>query len=209
MSQKPNEFIPTRESLLSRIKDWEDHESWREFFEIYRKLIWSMAMKSGLTEHEAEEVLQETMLTVARAIKEFQYDRSRCAFKSWLGRMTQMRINDCFRKRARKGFTEPWPEDTSADAARLECVPDLRSPCGEALWEEEWRTQLLDAAVARVKRQVNPEHYQMFHLYMVRKMPVQQVAKTLKVSVARVYLAKHRVSKLIQKEVKLLESQMS
>ena len=82
MAQKPDEFIPTRESLLRRLKDWKDDDSWQEFFKTYKRLIYSTALKSGLSEAEAEEVLQETVISVAKTIKEFKYDRKRCTFKS-------------------------------------------------------------------------------------------------------------------------------
>jgi hypothetical protein len=29
------EFIPTRYSLLSRLQDWDDQESWKDFFDTY------------------------------------------------------------------------------------------------------------------------------------------------------------------------------
>ena len=74
MEKKSGEIIPTRESLLSRLKDWEDDESWREFFGIYRKLLFSFAVKAGLSEQESEEVVQETIISVAKTIKEFKYD---------------------------------------------------------------------------------------------------------------------------------------
>lgn len=32
--------IPTRKSLLGRLKDWEDQESWHVFFDTYWKLIY-------------------------------------------------------------------------------------------------------------------------------------------------------------------------
>ena len=79
------EFIPTRETLLSRLKDWEDDESWREFFKIYRPLIFSSAMKAGLREDEAQEVVQETVISVAKTIKEFKYDPKNAASKTGSG----------------------------------------------------------------------------------------------------------------------------
>ena len=48
MAENPNDFAPTRHSLLTRLKDWDDDKSWREFFDTYWKLIYSVALKSGL-----------------------------------------------------------------------------------------------------------------------------------------------------------------
>ncbi|HWH72552.1 MAG TPA: sigma-70 family RNA polymerase sigma factor [Candidatus Sulfotelmatobacter sp.] len=190
------------------MKDWEDQDSWQEFFSIYRRLIFSTALKAGLSESEAEDVLQETVLSVAKTIKDFQYDRSRCTFKSWLRHLTQKRIADRFRKRARESLASPSPTTQTEGTALLERLPDPASPDWDAIWEQEWQQNLLDAALERVKSQISPEQFQIFDFYVLRKMPVKRVAAALEVNVAQIYLAKHRVSRLIKKEAKYLESRM-
>ena len=65
----PNDFIPTRRSLLTRLKNWDDQESWRVFFDTYWKLIYGVAIEAGLTDTEAQEVVQETVITVAKKFK--------------------------------------------------------------------------------------------------------------------------------------------
>ena len=49
------DLIPTRESLLSRLKNWDDQESWRDFFDTYWRLIFNLARKAGLS--DADEVI--------------------------------------------------------------------------------------------------------------------------------------------------------
>ncbi len=209
MEKKPDEFIPTRASLLSRLKDWEDHDSWREFFNIYRRLIYSTAIKAGLTEHEAEEALQETFISVAKTIKEFKYDRNRCTFKSWLGHLTRKRIADQFRKRARERLVDRAPASGTSETPLIERVPDAGAARLEAVWDEEWQQQLLAAAMERVKAEANSEQYQMFDLYVLRKMPAGKVAAALDTNIGQVYLAKHRIAKLIKQVVKQLETKMN
>src|SRR5262245_58373801 len=51
--------LKTRASLIERLRDRDDRDSWREFFNRYWKLVYGLAIKSGLTEGEAEEVVQE------------------------------------------------------------------------------------------------------------------------------------------------------
>ena len=73
-------------------------------------------------------------------------------------------------------------------------------------WEEDWQKNLMDAAIQRVKRKVTIEHYQMFDLFVIKRWPAKDVAKTLGVTIAHVYVAKHRLAKLIRKEVAALEA---
>src|SRR5215468_6377937 len=105
MSSQPNEFLPTRPSLLARLKNLDDQEGWRDFFDTYWKLIHSVALKSGLTEVEAQEVVQETLIAVSRAIEDFQYQPEVCSFKSWLRLLVRRRIADQFRRRTRASLT--------------------------------------------------------------------------------------------------------
>ena len=63
----------TRKTLLIRLKNWDDHESWREFFDKYGRLIFSVARKSGLSEDGAQEVLQVALERVKRRVKPEHY----------------------------------------------------------------------------------------------------------------------------------------
>jgi RNA polymerase sigma factor (sigma-70 family) len=206
MEKKP-EFIPTRESLLSRLKDFDDDEGWREFFKIYRQLIFATAIKSGLREDEAEEVVQETCISVAKTIKEFKYDPKKCRFKNWLGHLAQKRIADRFRKRSRELPLGEVASNRTTRTAAIERVADTGGAEIDAIWEAEWQEKLLAAAIERVKAQVSAEQYQMFDFYVVKKMPAGKVAKSLGVSLGRIYLAKHRVSRLIKIEVRRLDTE--
>ncbi len=91
--------IPTRWSLIKRLKDWDDQESWREFFEMYWRLIYNTAIRAGLRDVEAQEVVQETVITVAKQMKRFQADPARGSFKGWLLHTTRWKISDQFAKR--------------------------------------------------------------------------------------------------------------
>src|SRR6266446_5172844 len=99
MKPKQDEIIPTRASLLGRLKNWEDQSSWQEFFNIYWKLIYGVARKAGLTDAEAQDVVQETMASVAKHMPTFKYDPAIGSFKAWLLKMTRWRITDQLRKR--------------------------------------------------------------------------------------------------------------
>jgi RNA polymerase sigma-70 factor (ECF subfamily) len=200
------ELIPTRDSLLSRLKDWRDDDSWRDFFNTYWKLVYGVALKAGLTEQEAEEVVQETVITVARRIPEFKYDPSVCSFKTWLLNLTRWRIVDQLRKRQPKlnGRADGTPH-----TATIERLPNPPGVDLDAMWDNEWQQGLVNTAIQRIKRRVNPEHYQIFHLCVFKEWPVKKVARELDVNVAQVYLVKHRIGALLKKEVKALEKRLN
>ena len=201
------DFIPTRYSLLSRLQNWDDEESWRVFFDTYWRLIYSIALKSGLTEAEAEDVVQETVICVARDINKFKRDRKCGTFKGWLRNLTRWRIADQLRKRQPNLSGESGSSDENAGLMGSGEIPDAVDAELENVWEAEWQSNLMEAALERIKRRVKEEHYQMFDLNVVREWPATKVAQTLEVNIAQVYLAKHRILALLKKEVRVLEKQ--
>ena len=200
-----SELIPTRQSLLSRLKDWNDQESWRDFFETYWKLIYHTSIKAGLTDAEAQDVVQETVLSVCKSMRTFEYDVKNGSFKAWLLRLTQWRIADQLRRR-QKAIKSIASRETSTGTATIEKIADPASQPLEAAWDEEWEENLLEVAVERVKRKVNPHHYQVFDLYVLQKWPVARIAQALHVGPGKIYLIKHRISNLIKKEIAYLQS---
>src|SRR5215471_10443640 len=105
MPDKPFDPIPTRHTLLNRLKDWGDQVSWQEFFDLYWELIYNVSIKAGLSDAEAQEVVQETVIAVARKIGEFKADPAHGSFGAWLMQLTRWRIADQWRKR--QGATRP------------------------------------------------------------------------------------------------------
>lgn len=207
MSRPPNtEFIPTRESLLSRLRSWDDHESWRVFFDTYWRLIYATATKSGLSEHEAQEVVQETVISVMKSMPGFQYDKKNGSFKAWLMKLTSWRITDQLRKR-RSQEVALEEEPAAGGGSLAEVLADPSSHVLEAIWEEEWENNLMEAAMERVKQRVDGKCYQIFDLYVRKQWPVKKVAETMKVKASQVYLAKHRVTAEIKKQVAKLKAQ--
>src|SRR5262249_4400111 len=155
-------FIPTRRSLLSRLKSMEDDQSWRCFFDTYWKLIYGAALKSGLSHQQAQDVVQDTVVSVARNIASFRYDPTHCSFKSWLLRVTRSRILNCLRKEKRQVATGAGVDDDGSSTSVIERVPDLGGSSLDAIWDEEWEKNLVDASLTRVKRRVDIEQYHIF-----------------------------------------------
>jgi RNA polymerase sigma factor (sigma-70 family) len=205
MPSTDTNLFPTRYSLLSRLQDWNDDDSWREFFETYWRLIYATAVKAGLTESEAQDVVQETIISVAKDLHKFERVRERGSFKGWLRNITRWRIADQFRKRIRH---EPLPNgqpETSFQPVNVADIPDPSGSAAEADWDEEMRVSLLEAALKNIRPQVREEYFQMFDFYVIKHWPAGRVARALGVSIGQVYLAKHRVARLLKKEIRRLE----
>lgn len=196
------DLIPTRKSLLSRLRDPENEESWRVFFDTYGKLIYGAAIRAGLTSSEAQDVVQDTVLCVAKKIPEFKYDPKAGSFKGWLLQLTRWRIVDQFRKR-RSQETSLAREERMAEAENAGDQNDAL----EVYWEQEWERYILDAALDRVRKKVDPKHFQIFDEYVMKERSVLEVGNRLRVSATQVYLVKHRVGNLVKKELEELKKE--
>lgn len=196
--------LATHASLLERLRDLKDQASWQEFYSTYRKLIFSFALKHGLTATEAEEVVQETVITVARNLPEFRYDPKRCSFKTWLFNLALWRCQDQLRKRRPEVQSAHRPAGDSDRTPTVERMPGTEGEWLEAMWEEEWKKDLFERALEHVKPRVDEKQFQIYDLYAVQGWPARDVARSLGVSTARVYLVKHRVGRLLAAEVQRL-----
>jgi len=194
-----DDSLATRASLLGRLKNWEDARSWEEFAQTYSRLIRAVALKAGLTETEAKDVEQETLLCVAKTIHEFESNPDRGTFKSWLLNLTRWRIADQFRRRSPGAAASAPSSDGTSTVERVPGPENL-----DTEWEIEWKRNIIETALARVARKVNAKHLQIFDLYAMRHWPAGKVARELGVTRVQVYLVNHRLTKLMKREVEYL-----
>jgi RNA polymerase sigma factor (sigma-70 family) len=202
-----DELLPTRHSLLRRLKDWGDQASWEDFFNSYWRLIYGVAIQAGLTDAEAQDVVQETVIAVAKNIKDFKVGSEHGSFKAWLLKLTRWRITDQFRKRPRFASPVERASEGTAHTATTDRIADPASLNLEAAWNRDWEQNLMQVATERVQQQVDAAQFQMFHLHAIRQWPAQKVARKLNVKIGKVYFAKYRITRLIKKEVKRLEAE--
>jgi RNA polymerase sigma factor (sigma-70 family) len=204
MANAEHSSIQTRSSLLNRLSAGDNSDGWQEFYRVYGKLVRDFAIKAGLSDSEADEVVQETAIAVARHLPEFRYHPKVCRFKTWLLNQTSWRIKDQLRKRRRserlveRSPTAPEDNDRTATVER---VADPAAVNLDALFETEWRQNLFEAALESVKTKFNLKQFQIFDLHAQKEWPAREVAKSLGVTVANVYVTKHRVSAALRKEM--------
>lgn len=203
---RTDSLLPTRQSLLSRLRDWQDQEGWREFFDTYWRLIYNVARKSGMDDHQAQEVVQSTFIYLSRRMPNFRYEPARGSFKSWLRVVTRSRIS-VYRRSEKTGevfVREPFPGDGSDEESALDQLPDPAADALDEVWQREWEENLLGAAFRRIRSKVSSQQLLIFRLATYEDLPLTQVAKKLGVSLAQVYLARHRVGKMFRAEVQRL-----
>ena len=193
-------MIDTRESLLGRLKFGEAEEAWKEFYHLYWGAILRYSRKLGLPQHQAEEVLQETMVTLMRVLPRFTYDRGKGKFRNFLLTIVHRKALAMLRRTSRK--TEvPWDDarDGTADA-----FDNGGSVEAEAL--ARWRDSLWEEAIRRVRddARLAENTFPIFEAYAIRRRPVAEVAREFGVKENAVYQIRNRLLRRVQHEVALL-----
>jgi RNA polymerase sigma-70 factor (ECF subfamily) len=206
MSAEPRteSLVPTRQSLLLRLRDCEDQEGWREFFDTYWRLIYKVARQAGLDESQAQDVVQLTFIYLTRRMPRFHYDRTRGSFKAWLLRVTRSRISALRRGPGSREVVLSEFDHDEEEASAWESIPDPSGDVLDEIWQREWEQNLIEAALRRIRAKVSAQQLLIFEMAALRGAPLHQVARTLEVSLMQVYLARHRVGKLFKAEVERL-----
>ena len=140
---------------------------------------------------------------------DFRYDRSKGSFKQWLLLICRRRIQDQLRRMySSRQFVQQNCEETSVT---VDNMPDT-TPSPDAQidsdWEQQWRDNVFQMALTRVRQRANPKHYQAFDYCVVQGMRASEAAAKLNLSPAQVYLAKHRISTAVKRAVKEIEAEL-
>jgi RNA polymerase sigma factor (sigma-70 family) len=181
----------TRPSLLLRIRDANDSDSWADFVTVYGPLIRGYCRLRGLQEADADDVSQEVLTQVARSIGSFDYEPGRGRFRDWLGAVTRNKIIRFLEIKGRGG-----------PAAGLEFASVQLSSAGEdPEWLAEFHAPVLEAALVRIRDGFEAATWDAFERIWGGDHSAREVAQSLGMTIDAVYAAKSRVLRRLREEV--------
>ena len=189
----------TRMTLLSRLrKDPTNEVAWGEFVEHYGRKVFGWCRKWHLQEADAEDVTQNVLVKLAEKMRDFVYDPSR-SFRGWLKTITHHAWTDFRESRDRAGVG-------SGDSHMLGLLDSVeaREDLLKQL-DDEFDRELLEEAMNRVRLRVAPQTWQAFQLTAIDGLSGAEVSNRIGMQVAQVYVAKRRVQKMLEAEVRKLE----
>ena len=189
----------TRVTLLHRLTDNPaDQPSWAEFVRFYGPVIRGWVLHWGLQEADTHDVTQNVLMRLTAKLPQFKYDPGR-SFRGWLKTLTHHAWHDFVTESnyRNRGSGDTGVLDQLQSVAARE---DLAARV-EATFDKE----LLELAIVQVRGRVETNTWEAFRLTALDQVAPQQVADRLGLQVSKVYLAKHRVQKMIQAEIKTIE----
>ncbi len=193
----------TSVKLLEQVsQDPIDQGAWDTFVAFYAPKINGWCRQSGLQAADAEDVTQDVLLRLARALRTFTYDPSR-TFRGWLRLVTQRALADFFANRKRR------PTAVNGDDRVLAVLENAQAHDGLLeLLTEEFTRVIVGQACARVCARVESQTWEAFRLTACENQPGEEVAAQLGMNVTAVFKAKSRVLSFIREEVKRLDGEL-
>jgi len=177
----------TRATLLARLRDGSDQLSWEEFFHRYWPLVYALARRRGCSEHTAEEVVQDVMLTLFDRRDVFQYDPAQGRFRDWLATVVRNKVAEIRRRPSERiravGQNADFPP----------AEPEARDTSPEDACQTAFENALLMVLLDAVRREMNPRAYLAFELTTLAELPGGRVARITGMTRNAVYKARRRV----------------
>lgn len=188
-------MIPeTRYSLISRLSDDRDQDAWAEFETVYRPVVYNSARKHGLQDADAQDLVQQVMISIARALKQRPHDRQRAKFRTWLFSVTRNAIINSVQRR---------PNDLGVgNTDNLKLLQNVAQSVDEAAkWESDYQRAIFHWAANKIRQEFADETWQAFWLTTVDGISCEAAAEKLGKEVGSIYAARSRIVRRLKKKV--------
>jgi RNA polymerase sigma-70 factor (ECF subfamily) len=182
----------TRSTLLIRVRDLADARAWCEFVALYEPLPTASIRTRGLGAEDTRDVVQEVFARLVKALPEFELDRQRGRFRTWLWQICQSALGDWARQRRRARAEDGWLDRMSEPRTASEAESD-----GE--WERLHRRRILTCALEAVRGRSQPKTWACFERYLLRRRPSAEVARELGLTVNAVNANGSRILARVRK----------
>lgn len=190
----------TRETLIQRVQNQHDDQSWEEFLRVYRRYIYAIIRSMNINEHDAEDVIQQVMINLWNSLPKMDCSKIK-RFRSWLSTVTKNAVTDFIRKRAREADRlEKAKRDDTLVYLKTIKVPEI-----DSIAEREWEIHLTNMALENIEPLFSGKAVEVFKLSLTG-MSVEDIAAELDLKENSVYRLKNRVKdRLIQEIIQLRE----
>ncbi|QKK07627.1 MAG: sigma-70 family RNA polymerase sigma factor [Planctomycetota bacterium] len=186
----------TTTALLHGLEDPDNRSAWVELDARCRPVMLGVARRIGLTESEAEDAVQATMVCFVEAYRGGQYQRERGRLSAFLITILRSRAIDARRRAVARREA----------AAPIEAVERFSELEVSRIWLDERRSQLLRQAMSELREGGADERMlAAFELFGVRGVAIGEVSERLGMSREEVYNAKYRVTRRLQPVVARLD----
>lgn len=200
--QKPK-LSQTRETLLKKIKDQHDEQSWKDFVHYYQSFIYSIIRRMNVRHHDAEDLVQQVILKAWTKLPAFDYDPNKGNFRGWLCRVTANEVKMFFRKN--KSMITGLLETLQTLASYEDMISDSKI---ESVIENEWKNHVAKLAWEDIEGKFNDKAKQCYRM-LAEGRPVSEISVESGIAESTVYVYKMRIQKVLDAEISKLNNELT
>ncbi len=184
----------TSPSLIFRIRDSGDATAWETFESTYAPVVRIYCRRRRIQEADIEDLVQDVMTTLMRAIRSFDYDPARGRFRAWFGTLTANRVCNYFISKSQR----------KRDTVYHETIASQPSASSSGEWDSIFCQRVLKVACERIQSRLQPATWESFNLTWLQNLPASEASQQLGLPIHAIYVNKSRVIKLLESEVRSL-----
>ena len=197
----PNQYN-TSLTLIQRAQDPNNEKAWNDFAEVYKGYIYVIISEMGIWEDDCQDLSQQVMIKVWQKLPDFDYNRDRSKFRTWLGALTRNTVVDFIRKqKSRIRMEEKVVQDETLNYLELITLPER-----DDYAEKEWKNYVANLALRNVKEFFSGKAIEVFQLSMKGVSKIE-IAKKLDLHPESVTCLRGRVKRRLQDEIKHLRTE--
>ncbi|MCM8531604.1 MAG: RNA polymerase sigma factor [Lentisphaeraceae bacterium] len=194
----------TRQTLLQRAKNPDDHKAWEDFEQYYREFIRMVLFQMNCRVNDHADLVQDILVKIWKTLPELNYDRDRARFRTWLSHLIRNKVIDYFRKEKRiSKKQERVQEESEVDkASKIVSEPEL-----ENIIRKEWEVYIVKLALQNISSLFTDRAIEAFQLGMDGVKTVDIAAK-IGIKENSVIKLRNRVKQRLIKEIQHLREEL-
>lgn len=182
-------------SLLARVRQSDDSQSWNRLVEIYEPLMRRWLLSYEVQDADAADLMQDVFEVVARELPSFEHSEHAGAFRSWLRKVLVNRLKNFWRSRK----SRPVAAGGSSMLERLNQLEDDKSEVSR-VWDDSHDQEVITRLMELIRPTFLPKTWEAFRRQMFEQDKPHQIAEELGMSLGSVYMARTRVLAALRRE---------
>lgn len=187
-----NEKLYTRETLLIKLRNQHDDDSWEEFVSYYSNYVFAVLKGMGVEFDDLDDIKQSILLKIWKKIPDFDYNPEKGSFRAWLCTVIRNTVYNYFRDRV---STYELKDEDSINAEV------------DKIAQREWMTHIASLAWENIKGDFS-DSVRETYIQISQGRKSEEIAADLGISPGSVYVYKERVQKALRKEVRRLDREL-